>query len=222
MEHLIGSDARLAGVIRSVGPWLIPQKRDPFAALCWSMVHQQVSLKAAAAIYERFAGLCARKRPTPAAVLALTDAQFRQAGFSRQKVAYVRDLAEHFADGRLRPSVLRRSDDAAVLEAVTRVRGIGRWTAEMLLMFSLGRLDVLPVGDFGLRSAVRLVYRTRGLPTPERITRLAKPWRPYRSVATWYLWRSLGVPKPAEGPAAVNSTPVRSEYPSIAGESPNV
>ncbi len=198
--HLRASDARLAQVIESVGPSSIRQIRDPFTALCWSIVHQQVSLKAAAAIYKRFVGLCPRGRLTAVEVSALTDEQLRSAGLSRPKVVYVRDVAEHFVDGRLRASDLRHMSDAAVLEAVMQVRGVGRWTGEMLLMFSLERLDVLPVGDFGLRSAVRLVYRTRGLPTAERITRLAEPWRPFRSVATWYLWRCLGVPKPPEAP----------------------
>ncbi|HEY3243657.1 MAG TPA: DNA-3-methyladenine glycosylase [Phycisphaerae bacterium] len=197
MRHLSAGDARLAGIIARVGPWKIPRIGEPFTALCRSIVHQQLGMKAAAVIYGRLAALCPRRQPTPTKILALSEGELRTIGLSRQKSAYLRNLAEHFADGSLRTATLRRMNDEEVIAAATQVKGVGRWTAEMLLIFSLGRLDVLPVGDFGLRSAVQKTYRMRGLPKPKRIAKLAKPWQPYRSVATWYLWRSLDTPNPA-------------------------
>jgi 3-methyladenine DNA glycosylase/8-oxoguanine DNA glycosylase len=123
-------------------------------------------------------------------VAGATDAQLRAAGLSRQKIAYLRDLTR-LTQGGLPLRSLGRSTDDAVIEALTEVKGIGRWTAEMLLIFRLGRLDVLPVDDYGIRKAMQRAYRMRSLPKPERMRRLAERWRPYRTVACWYLWRSI-------------------------------
>jgi DNA-3-methyladenine glycosylase II len=190
-EHLRRTDARFAELIDRFGLERPVITADPFVALVGSIVQQQISMGAANAIYGRLRALCPRRRVTPAALLALDDATLRGAGLSRQKIRYTRELAAHFADGRLRSARLRRMTDDEVIAATTRVVGIGRWTAEMLLIFCLERPDVWPVDDLGLRKAVQRFCRKRAMPAPRAIERLADPWRPFRSYATWYLWRSL-------------------------------
>lgn len=190
-DHLRRADERFAPLIDRFGLERPVITSDPFVALVGSIVQQQISMGAANAIYGRLRDLCPRRRVTPAAVLTLDDAALRGVGLSRQKIRYARELASHFADGRLRSRQLRRMDDAAVVAATTQVIGIGRWTAEMLLIFCLERPDVWPVDDLGLRKAVQRFCRKREMPAPRAIERLADPWRPYRSYATWYLWRSL-------------------------------
>ena len=165
------------------------QHTDNFAALISAIVSQQLSTKAAATIKRRFNALF-DDRPTPAAVAAATDEQLRGVGLSSQKTKYIRDLCAHIADGSL-PLDFDGLTDDQVIEALTRVKGIGRWTAEMFLMFRLHRPDVLPVGDLGIVKAVQRAYRLRKVPDPERLTKIGEPWRPYRSVACWYLWASL-------------------------------
>jgi 3-methyladenine DNA glycosylase/8-oxoguanine DNA glycosylase len=188
------ADRRLAGLIRRVGPCtLAPQKlQSPFEALLRAIVYQQLTGKAAATIFGRLAGLCPRCRPTPAAMLALDDAALRGAGLSRAKVAAVRDLAARALAGEVPGTArLRRLEDEAIVEHLTQIRGIGPWTVQMLLIFRLGRPDVLPVADYGVRNGFRLVYRRPELPTAAELTAHAERWRPYRSVASWYLWRAL-------------------------------
>ncbi len=165
------------------------QHAEPFTALVHAIVSQQLSTKAAATIAARVDALVAI--PTPRAFAAVTDAQLRAAGLSGQKVAYIRDLCARIEDGSLPLDRLDTLSDDAVIEALTRVKGIGRWTAEMFLMFRLHRPDVLPVGDLGIVKAVQRAYNLRTLPTPDRLARIGEPWRPYRSVACWYLWASL-------------------------------
>jgi 3-methyladenine DNA glycosylase/8-oxoguanine DNA glycosylase len=164
-----------------------------FTALLRSIVYQQLSGKAAATILGRVNGLFAPRRfPTPRALLEVSPERLRQAGLSTAKTAAVRDLAARTLDGTV-PSLasIRRMEDEAIIQRLTVVRGIGRWTAEMLLMFRLGRPDVLPVSDLGLRKGFQLTFRTRKLPEAPVMTRRGERWRPYRSVASWYLYRAL-------------------------------
>lgn len=162
---------------------------EPFAALARSIVGQQISVRAASTIWERLnesAGAV-----TPAQIMAMSDARLRAAGLSQRKAEYMQDLARRFAEGGLDPAQWPDQDDATVIAALTQVRGVGRWTAEMFLMFCLLRPDVLPLDDLGLQRAVSRNYRSGRAIAPSTIERIARPWAPWRSVATWYLWRSL-------------------------------
>jgi 3-methyladenine DNA glycosylase/8-oxoguanine DNA glycosylase len=186
------SDPVLAAIMRDVGPCRLrtDEGGGAFASLVESIVYQQITGKAAASIYRRVRTLVGRRHPRPQDILAATVDALRQAGLSRQKALYLRDLSERVRDG-LKLRALGRLENEAVIEALTEVKGIGRWTVEMFLIFRLGRLDVLPVHDYGIRKAMQRAYRFRKLPDPDRMRRLAEPWRPYRTVACWYLWRSL-------------------------------
>jgi DNA-3-methyladenine glycosylase II len=166
------------------------QHTDPFTALAHAIISQQLSSRAASTIAGRFDALCAG-RPTPGAVAAVSDAQLRAAGLSGQKIRYMRDLCARVEDDSLPLHRLEALADDQVIEALTRVTGIGRWTAEMFLMFRLHRPDVLPVGDLGIVKAVQRAYRLRKIPNAARLEEIGEPWRPYRSVACWYLWASL-------------------------------
>lgn len=163
---------------------------DPFPALVRTITSQQISTKAAATIHGRLIAHMPNG-VTPDALLALTDDQFRQAGLSRQKIGYLRDLASKVKSGDLPVSSLHELDDAAVIDAIVKVKGLGRWSAEMFLMFRLRRPDVLPVGDLGIVTAIQRLYGLRKKPKPARIIKIGEAWRPYRTVACWYLWRSL-------------------------------
>jgi len=191
LAHLRRADPTLARVMGAVGPLRRrPGRRnDHFSTLVESIVYQQISGSAAASIYARLCRQCGG-RVRPESLLEAPDEALRAAGLSRQKLASLRDLAGRVRDG-LPLARLGRMPDEDVIAALTTVRGIGRWTAEMFLIARLGRLDVLPVHDYGIRKAVQRAYRLRGLPAPERLRALAEPWRPYRTVACWYLWRSL-------------------------------
>jgi DNA-3-methyladenine glycosylase II len=166
------------------------QRTDPFRALLHAIIAQQLSTKAAATIEGRFAALF-EGRPTAAAIGAMPDARLRAVGISPQKLGYIRDLCARTLDGSLALDALNALPDEEVIAALTSVKGIGRWTAEMFLMFRLHRPDVLPIGDLGIVKAVQRAYKLRLAPTPVRLTRLGENWRPYRSVACWYLWASL-------------------------------
>ena len=170
------------------------QREDPFTALVEAIVWQQLSGKAAATIYGRLlARLPGGGPPTPAALAGLGEAEMRAAGLSRAKCAYIRDLATRVLDGSVDLHALDALDDEAVIAELTRVKGIGRWTAEMFLMFRLHRPDVFPMDDLGIVNAIVRAYRLRKMPTRARLQKLADRWRPYRSVASWYLWASLDV-----------------------------
>jgi DNA-3-methyladenine glycosylase II len=184
-------DPTLRRIIRDVGPCTLAPRRRYFAALCEAIASQQLSTKAAATIYRRFCEQFDRRTPTPPGLLALSDATLRGVGLSRQKVGYLRDLARKFADGTVPARRLAAMDDDAVIDVLTRVKGIGVWTVQMFLIFVLNRPDVLPVDDLGLRKAVQTHYRFRELPTAAELHAVAERWRPYRSIATWYLWQSL-------------------------------
>jgi DNA-3-methyladenine glycosylase II len=186
-------DPRLAAIIKrykAAGP---PYARriDHFPALVRVITGQQLSTKAAQTIYNRVAALFPESVPTPEGFTPLTDDQLRAAGLSRQKIGYLRDLCNKVADGSLPLAGLETLPDDGVIEAITRVKGLGRWSAEMYLMFRLNRPDVLPVTDLGIVKAMQRCYGLRKPPTPERMLAIGEAWRPYRSVACWYLWRSL-------------------------------
>ena len=164
---------------------------DPFSALVRTITAQQISTKAAATIHGRLVALMPGGVATPAALVSITDDQLRGAGLSRQKCVYLRDLGEKVSSGVLPVDALADLTDDEVIDAIVRVKGLGRWSAEMFLMFRLRRPDVLPVDDLGIVTAIQRLYRLRKKPKPDRIRKIAEPWRPYRTVACWYLWRSL-------------------------------
>jgi DNA-3-methyladenine glycosylase II len=164
---------------------------DPFSALVRTIVGQQLSTKAAATIHGRLIGLMPGGIATPQAIAVLGDDQLRQVGMSRQKRAYLRDLAAKSASGELHLDRLSEMTDEQVIEAITKVKGLGRWSAEMFLMFRLRRPDVLPVDDLGIVNAIHRLYKLRKKPSADRILKMGEAWRPYRTVACYYLWRSL-------------------------------
>ncbi len=174
------------------------QRTDHLSALVGAIVSQQLSTKAAATIFGRVVSLFPEKQiPSAAAIDALDDVALRGVGLSGQKVGYVRDLCARIADGRLRLEELDELPDEIVIERLIAVKGFGRWTAEMFLMFRLHRPDVLPVGDLGIVNAVQRLYGLRKQPDPKRLLRMGELWRPYRSVASWYLWQTLRMDGPA-------------------------
>ena len=193
-QHLAARDPVLRTLIAAYGACALArsQREDPFTALVEAIVWQQLSARAAATIYKRVLALLpGGGPPTPGAILALEEAHLRAAGLSRAKTAYVRDLAARVRNGDVHLDAFGTLDDDPVIAELTKVKGIGRWTAEMFLMFRLHRPDVLPVGDVGIANAIRRAYGLRKVPSPARMQKIAEPWRPYRSVACWYLWRSL-------------------------------
>ena len=194
VSHLSRSDAELARVIERAGPLAlrIEKLASPVEALARSIVYQQLAGKAAAAIYGRFCDLFGRRRPTAKAMLALGDEALRGAGLSRNKMAALRDLAARAMDGTV-PSLrsMQSMTDEEIVERLVRVRGIGRWTVEMLLIFRLGRPDVLPVGDYGVRKGFQLTYSRPALPMPREVLARGENWRPFRTAAAWYLWRAV-------------------------------
>ena len=181
-------------LIRQVGPCTLRPvvKRSPFESLARAIAYQQLHDKAAASILRRFMALCPRRRfPGPDDVLAMDGRAIRRAGFSRAKVAALRDLAAKTLDGTVPTSRgIATLDDAVIFERLTVVRGIGRWTVEMLLIFQLGRPDVLPIDDFGVLNGFRIAYGRRTMPKPKDVLRYAERWKPHRTVAAWYLWRA--------------------------------
>lgn len=195
---LMRRDQVLGGVIKAVGPCLMAetQRSDHLTALASSIVSQQLSTKAAATIFGRFAALFPQGSPLSAASIAAVDDQtLRGVGLSGQKVRYVRDLCDRIIDGRLQLDELEQLEDEHVIERLTAVKGFGRWTAEMFLMFRLHRPDVLPVADLGIVNAVHRLYKLRKRPDAKKLLALGEAWRPYRSVASWYLWQSLKLPE---------------------------
>jgi DNA-3-methyladenine glycosylase II len=191
-RHLARRDAVLKGLIAGVGPCTLRPEPDHFALLARSIIAQQISTKAAQSIGAKVLKALGRRGLTPRAVLAQPDERLRAAGLSSNKLRSLRDLSEKVHSGEVPLHELHALPDEEVIEKLLPVRGIGRWTAQMFLIFSLGRLDVLPVDDFGLRVGVRRHYGLGELPNRSYLTERAEPWRPYRSVATWYVWRSLG------------------------------
>ena len=192
VAHIAAGDPGLADVIARVGPFAIRHAEPDFETMVRNIVYQQLSGRVALAIFDRLKAAAAPQgRMCPAGLLALDENALRRVGLSARKARYVRDLAEKTASGLVDFAALAALPDEAVIEQLTQVTGVGPWTAQMFLIFALHRPDVLPVGDLGIRTAARQLYRLRALPSPARLTRLARPWRPYASVACWYLWRSL-------------------------------
>ena len=196
IAHLKTADPALAAIIDAVGPFCMELKvsRSLFGALAEAIVYQQLSNKAAATIYGRVEALYPRATAgfTPRHILATADEKLRGCGLSRAKVLAVQDLARRVASGEL-PTLdaAHGLEDAELIERLVKVRGIGRWSAEMFLMFRLGRPDVLPLDDYSLRKAYAKAFRKRALPSPQALEKAGEKWRPYRTIASWYLWRAL-------------------------------
>jgi DNA-3-methyladenine glycosylase II len=193
---LMRRDPVLGAAIKAIGPCLMAdrQRKDHLTALAGSIVSQQLSTKAAATIFGRFLALFPEGVPLSApGIAALDDETLRSVGLSGQKVRYMRDLSERIIDGRLQLGEIEELDDEAVIARLTEVKGFGRWTAEMFLMFRLHRPDVLPVDDLGIVNAVQRLYKLRKRPDARKLNKLGDAWRPYRSVASWYLWQSLKI-----------------------------
>jgi DNA-3-methyladenine glycosylase II len=192
--HLRRNDPVMKGVIRQVGPCGLRLRRDRFQMLVRSILSQQISGHAARAIRERLEALVAPEQLTSHNLAVLSAEQLRAVGISAQKGAYLLSLAQKVRDGELRLNTLGRLADEAVIEQLVQVKGIGVWTAQMFLIFSLGRPDVFPCDDLGVRQAIRKLYGLAELPDKATCTKIAVPWRPYASIATWYCWRSLELP----------------------------
>jgi DNA-3-methyladenine glycosylase II len=187
-------DPVLGAAIKRIGPCRMAERQQPhhLAALVRAIAGQQLSARAAATIFARVEALMPGGAISDAAhVAVIEDQMLRAAGLSAQKLGYVRDLCARLADGRLRLDELDTLDDDQVIERLTSVKGLGRWTAEMFLMFRLHRPDVLPANDLGIVTAVQRLYRLRKRPDAKRLRKLGERWRPYRSVASWYLWQTL-------------------------------
>lgn len=183
-------DPILGKIIDSVGDYSLKKRNHHFAVLVESIVSQQLATRAAEAIFGRFKDLYP-KFPTAPEILATRKSRLRSAGLSSMKIEYIKDLAKKVDQGKIKMRALSKMSDDEVVSHLTQVKGIGRWTAEMFLIFSLGRQDVLPVHDLGLRKGVQMAFSLSELPEPSEVENLGKRWRPYRSVATWYLWKSL-------------------------------
>ncbi len=190
-RHLRRKDPALHPILERVGPFAMRRETNRFVALAWSIIAQQISIKAAAAIRKRLLDQFHPNRLSPALVHAANVDQLRAAGLSAAKARYLKDLAEKAHTGAVDLRNIHRADDETVIERLTRIKGIGRWTAEMFLIFSLGRPDVLPVDDLGLRVAVQRLCGLPALPGQAEVRERGAVWHPYRSVATWYLWQSL-------------------------------
>jgi 3-methyladenine DNA glycosylase/8-oxoguanine DNA glycosylase len=192
VRHLRRHDPVLAGIIGRVGrcAWETERGGSAFASLVEAMLYQQITGKAAASIHRRLRRVLGRRHPRPQEILAASRRALRGAGLSRQKITYMRDLASRATNG-LPLRGLSRLPDEQVIEALCAVKGVGRWTAEMFLIFRLGRFDVLPVDDYGVRKAAQIAYGLGELPDARWLKERGEAWRPYRTVASWYLWRSL-------------------------------
>jgi DNA-3-methyladenine glycosylase II len=188
---VLKKDPKLARIIKVVGKYQITTTSNYFESLIEAIITQQLAGSAAKAISKRFRGLYGKRFPKPADVLKTSDSKLRKTGLSGMKVKYIKDLSKNIESKKLKLRSLSKLSDDEIVEQLTQVKGIGRWTAEMFLIFSLGRMDVLPVGDLGLKKGVQLLNSSVKLPTPDEIEELAEKWRPYRTVATWYLWKSL-------------------------------
>jgi DNA-3-methyladenine glycosylase II len=192
INHLKQSDPVLRAIIERVGPFRMEYGEPQFCSVAEAIVYQQLNGKAAQTIFKRFASL-AGEPLTPEGILRLSDEQLRRVGLSKQKSAYLTDLAQKTAAGVLDFAKLPALPDEEVIEHLTQVKGIGVWTAHMFLIFSLRRLNVLPTGDYGVQMALKRHYRKRKLPKPKDMEKIARAWEPYRSVACWYMWRSLDI-----------------------------
>ena len=192
INHLKKADPVLAAIIEQVGAYRMNYDEPAFASLAEAIVYQQLHGKAAATIFKRLTDMSGLPLK-PEGILKLSEEQMRAAGLSKQKLSYLRDLAAKAQSGEVQFAHLPEMSDEEVIKQLTKIKGIGVWTAHMFLMFSLRRANVLPTGDLGIQMAIRKHYRKRKLPKPAQMEKIAKCWEPYRSVACWYLWRSLDV-----------------------------
>ena len=190
-RHLARRDERMKRLIAAIGPCTLEPMADHFGLLVRSIISQQISTKAASAIHGRLVKQVG-KPIRPRSILKATDEELRAAGLSRGKQLSLRDLAQKCADREVQLAKLAAMDDEEVIDQLVPVRGIGRWTAEMFLIFGLGRLDVLPVADYGLRAGMKREHGLADLPNRQTLLELTEPWKPYRSIGTWYVWRSFG------------------------------
>ncbi len=196
VAHLAACDPVLARVIARVGPCRLTTRAEGthFGAVTRAIVYQQLSGKAAATIHGRFLALYGGREPTAAELLATPEEMLRSVGLSRQKLSYMHDLAAHVQRGDLPVDALHELDDSALTESLVRVKGIGRWTAQMFMMFRLGRPNVLPDLDLGIQKGIQRAYGLREMPKPKDVLRIGERWSPYASVASWYMWRVLELP----------------------------
>jgi DNA-3-methyladenine glycosylase II len=191
-KYLSQSDPRLGEVIGTVGGYSIKLRKDPFQSLVESIIYQQLAGSAASIIYGRFIKYYNNSPPLPEQILSTPDAVLKSSiGLSNKKIEYIKDLSARITDRKLDLVKLCEMTDEEIIAQLIQVKGIGRWTAEMFLIFCLGRLDVLPVTDLGIRKAMQKIYALPALPKPSEMLAISQPWRPYRSVATWYLWKSV-------------------------------
>ncbi|HEY6938549.1 MAG TPA: DNA-3-methyladenine glycosylase [Terriglobales bacterium] len=217
IRHLQQADPVMAGIIERIGPFKMRYREPSFDAMARSIVFQQLHGKAAATIFERVRTAChgvcgpgtltqagrseapSPHEPdglTPASILALSEEQLRACGLSRQKLSYLRDLAQRTASGEIEFARLPEMSDEDVIEHLTRVKGIGVWSAQMFLIFALRRLNVMPTADYGINFAIKKAYRKRQMPKPKHVLKISRPWQPYCSVACWYLWRYAEIKDP--------------------------
>ena len=193
VQHLATQDKILRPIIAEVGLPTLQPHRQYYRALVDSIIGQQLSIKAAASIKHRFRELFGGIFPTPEMILKKTPEELRTTGLSGAKAIYIRDLAQHIKDGKVRFDKIASQSNETIIAELTDVKGIGVWTVHMFLIFCIGRLDVLPVGDLGIRNGIQKLYDLKSLPTPDQIIEIAEQykWHPYESVASWYVWRSL-------------------------------
>lgn len=191
LEHFDRRDPVIADLVREIGPFELKKNRKYFQVLCKAIISQQISTKAAESITTRFWQLFDGHAPKPQTVLEMPETTLRGAGLSRQKVAYMKDLGKHFVEKTIRPHRMPYLSNEEVIKQLISVYGIGQWTAEMFLIFSLNRMDVLPVADLGLQIAIQKLYGMKSRPTAKKIRSLGKKWHPLETVATWYGWRKL-------------------------------
>jgi len=191
LDHFDRRDPVIAQLVREIGPFQLKKNRKYFQVLCKAIISQQISTKAAESITTRFFHLFDNRAPNPGKVWKLPESTLKRVGLSRQKVAYLKDLGRHFAEKSIRPHRLAYLNNEEVIGQLTGVYGVGQWTAEMFLIFSLNRMDVLPVADLGLQIAIQKLYGMKSRPTAKKIRSLGKKWHPYETVATWYGWRKL-------------------------------
>ena len=184
-------DPKLAKIIKQVGDYNVKITKNRYQSLVEAIIAQQLSGFAAESILKKFKKIYKSKFPKPIEVIKTPDSKLRSAGLSKMKISYIKDLSKKIEKNELNMRNISKKSDEYVIEQLTNVKGIGRWTAEMFLIFSLGRLDVLPVGDLGLKKGIQVMHSFEQLPTEKEIEELAEAWRPYRTVATWYLWKSL-------------------------------
>jgi len=188
---ILKKDQKLMGIINQVGDFQIKTTKNRFQSLVEAIISQQLSGSAANSITNKFRNLYGSRFPKPIDVLNTTDSKLRKTGLSKMKVSYIKELSKKIEMREFKISSVSRMSDEEIISELTKIRGIGRWTAEMFLIFSLGRLDVLPVGDLGLKKSIQLLYAMSSLPKPDEIQKIAEKWKPYRTIATWYLWKSL-------------------------------